>query len=306
MAVALQGRFSCLKTETHGNHGVNPPNKEIQDEIQAWLESLPLKNVSDNISYQLQVEARRIPIDGDFIGVKAFRIPSFNKSCVETRVRPKGNDYQWQCFLSFPNQRDMCNTLLDIVRPSAVNRYGDEIEQYFEEIDKIEDTKVRKERITEAKLVEKYIGVLEFNGTIKKLCHSIQKMRDEDNLITKDDLRFVVSKYLDYNIPAECWVGFIQHLMIQGIVEPIADNHDEIFKTTMLLDEYSNEVRNEKQAKERQQIDREIGKMMNEKIGIQEQRKRTWRQLTEYRTKLRAIERGLKAKKARLLELDSD
>lgn len=306
MAVVLERKFSCLKTETHGNHGVVPPKNDIEDEIQSWLESLPLKIDSDNIVYQLQVEARRIPIDGDFVGVKAFRIPTFNKSCIETRVRPKGNDYQWQCFLSFPNHRDICNKVLDTVRPGAVTRYETEIQQHLEEIDKIEDTKTRKERMTETKLVEKYIGVLEFNGTIKKLCHFIHKMRDRDNLITKDDLRLAVSRYLDYDIPVEYWASFIQHLIMQGIVEPIADDNDEIFRTTMLLDEYTAEVRAEKQAKERQQIDREISRMTSEKNGIQESRRRTWRLLTEYRTKLRAIERGLKSKKERLIQLDSD
>jgi hypothetical protein len=310
VGVAIRhSKYRCTNTGTHGDHGVKPPLREIENETQLWLESLHLNTKGEYVDYCLSVEARRMLINNDFYGVRAFRIPSFNQSCIEIRVRPRGNsyDYQWQCFLTFPKEKDLVRNILRITRPEAEScliRYKKEDQKLLSDNAATEDVKVRKERQTQKKLIDKYIAILEHNGATKSVCYHARLIQNDSKLIPNINLHRVVSDYLDYEIPMESWFYFTSALIDQGVIEPTLDDNDDVFRPTPLFDEYVAEVRQGKQSKERQQLDRRIGKITESQNGLTSARKKLMKQLNENRSQLRAGDRELKTCKDKLGNLD--
>lgn len=253
----------CIGADPHGDHGYDPPLREIEREVSLWFEEMDL-NIDYDIElpfrYKLQVEVHRIPIGSDFIGVKSCRIPKFNTNVLELRVRPPGSTHQWQVFLIplscyIDGKHDVFSSIFKKMYPdtaSCVDRYKAQQRLQVENYRKFKNTKLGKELRNTDNLLAKHINDLCRNGNTKKMCFALNNMFVEGK-ISNSNLYNIICDYIDYKIQSEDWYRFLHAFMLLGLMEPTSPDNDDFLHTTALFDEYVAEVQTNKEIKEQQQ-----------------------------------------------------
>jgi len=172
---------------------------------------------------------------------------------------------------------------------------------YFDEL--VEEAKndiEAKEQEEHTHIVNHQIKSISCSGTIKKFCCVVNDLFDENGLILSSDLHVALSEFLDYNIQSDEWNKFITTLIDHRIIE---SDDNEIFHKTETFDKYVKQIRDEKLAKQIQQIDREIGDLIKERDKIKETIKSIWKQLSEQRQLWRGIEKEIRTKKKNKSEI---
>ena len=267
--------FECICTaiEPHGDHGYDPPLRDIGNEVSNWLQGLDLNidyDIETPFTYRLQVEVHRVPVGREFTGVRACRIPKFNTRVLELRVRPPGSDYQWQVYLiptsnhfDSTGKYDVLTSILQFVYPGTLNciaRYKTQQETQIAHYRKIKNTKAGKELRNKEKIMLEHIrSITNNNSNAKKMCYAIKNQFNSDNTISNCDLHSVISEYFDCEIAQEVWYMFLKPFMLLGLIEPISADNDDTLCATALFDEYVEELQAEKDKKEQQQKEQTIG-----------------------------------------------
>ena len=305
----------CSQTIRHGNYDYDAPLYNIEKIFRNWINSgvlhLQMPNMTavelfpERIEYELWV-GKRSPVMRDFVGVKPVTIPKFNGNIIEFRIRLPRNEYQWQVYF-FPvtKNKELFQSIMDTEYPSSVNcmsRYTLQSGMQLAEIEKSKEFEEYKKLNTVYKTTKKIILQFYKNTDIKKLCYFIGE-KFENDIIPKEELGCIISEFINYEIPQEYYYQFFWQMLLVSIIEPISKDNDDFFSKTFLFDEYYEEAKTEQLIKDKQQIDREIGELIEDRDRADSGMKEIFKMLTEQNKLWCRVNKEIRAAEKRMEEL---
>jgi hypothetical protein len=249
---------SCV---AQGDHGTVPPFGPIKSMVERWVNViLPF---AEKTNFEVQVECRRDKCAKLFVGVKAIRIPMYNRASVELRVRPpEGGHYQWICHLICPSEVTAFQ-IISAARPTACEY----LLQEGEKVEKIQHSPSKKlvptsrlEQGKQAALVEqrsqeRLIQALGKNAFLRKLCAVMATAMDGSGRLGMAQIGQALNATFERPFSAESLRIVSALLVEEGLLDPNnRKDASSTFTATILFDEYLEEYNDKKKGELRESL----------------------------------------------------
>ncbi|HSI21065.1 MAG TPA: hypothetical protein VLA04_05205 [Verrucomicrobiae bacterium] len=253
-------RHRVIDAVAQGEHSTDPPLKDLQDEVEGWLNH-HLSETKETYRFILQVERRRQDIGrGAFYGVKALYQPSFNPCSVELRARPKKNDYQWNCHLICESE-EVAHLLISVVRPEACAYM---VRHEYQASSKASAAKKGSTNLrerqgqkqdAEQKLLKRLSSMLRRRSALRALCATLEEVAST-GVPVSTVYREIAAVLKQEDASSFILQALTSQLVDEGILDPI-DMDAEEFLGTVLLEEYAAQHRTLQHREAKEELKRE-------------------------------------------------
>lgn len=297
-------KHQVVRVEVQGDHGYRPPENAVREAVDQWLASLDLPS-EENVQYSLEIGGwKRI---GGANGVKAFQVmdePLDN--IVELRVRvSEMNDFLWRCLLVCPS------TLLAWDVMAWSHKYSFRFLQALNEHKEAKrgeclDAPITAPSRRDRRLMTKnrcydpdtVVSRLMRGKTLLPFCHQLWlDYRQEP--IPVDEIFNRVERITGSKITKDIGSGFLEALLVKGIVEIRRGEANFLYATEALEERALDRIEEIRQAeieqliarsssliKHRTAAEKELGRLCEKVCKQKENIQRMEMEETEIRTEI--------------------
>ncbi len=273
-----------VTAKVKGHHGVKPPVDDLLLEVQPWVNRL-FADWEETLTFELQVECRRIPVARSFYGVRAITVPYHNPCAVELRVRPRGSNHQWYCELVCNNE-ETAGSLLKGMRPEAVEYVLTHALGEAAEKPPTRQAPIGKQQRWINRYADEYnqasrlVKEVRRRDNLRNLCgRLIAEVENQTALVDRAAVRTALAAVFSCQIPNAVFSDLILEMIRNGVFDPVPDASR--LMTTLLFDEYANAYRNRKSQAEHEQLERERERLSRQCAAADRDMQRLQAQLAE-------------------------